>query len=321
MINCLVIGLGRIGMLYDNPNYPAQIWTHTKAISRSKDFNLICGIDSKNSKLQIFKKRFKKSLAYRNISQIPKDLKIDLAIIATPANKHFMSIAQLLKRIKPSMIICEKPIESNIKNSLKILKICKKKRIKLAVNYIRRCDPSAATIKKMIINKQQKFKNSYFHGTIRYSKGLLENGSHFIDLATYWFAKVEKIEIFKKQKQFDYDFNLFFKNAKITFLSCNIKNFQNFSIELFINDIRLRYDFSGYDISINRIIKHKNYQTRNLIMDPKKKKISSQFNIYQKNVMKEVKKVYNNKRSDKLSTGEQSLEILRIIKKIQKKSI
>ena len=43
----------------------------------------------------------------------------------------------------------------------------------------------------------------------------------------------------KKQKGFDYDFVLFFEKAKITFLSCNITNFQNFSIELFLNDSRL----------------------------------------------------------------------------------
>ena len=52
-------------------------------------------------------------------------------------------------------------------------------------------------------------------------------------------------------------------------------------------------------------------------MDPKKKIINNQLNIYQKNVMNEVKKVYSNKKSDKLSTGEQALEVLKIVKKIQ----
>ena len=58
MIKCIVIGLGRIGMLYDNPNYPNQIWTHTKAIEKSKYFKLVCGIDTNNSNLKIFKKSF-----------------------------------------------------------------------------------------------------------------------------------------------------------------------------------------------------------------------------------------------------------------------
>ena len=112
---------------------------------------------------------------------------------------------------------------------------------------------------------------------------------YFIDLAIYWFGKIKKIEKMKKQKGFDYDFVLFFEKAKITFLSCNITNFQNFSIELFLNDSRLRYDHSGNEIFINKIYKHENLQTRNLIMDFKKNMIKSDFLVYQKNVMNEVK--------------------------------
>ena len=56
------------------------------------------------------------------------------------------------------MIICEKPIEYSIQKSIKILNLCKKNKIKLLVNFIRRCDPSALKIKKIINNKQKKLK-------------------------------------------------------------------------------------------------------------------------------------------------------------------
>ena len=316
MIKCAVIGLGRIGMLYDNPKYPKQIWSHTKAISKSKDFKLHCGIDSNPENLNIFKNRYKKITALKSISDLTENDNIDLCIISTPAKDHYNSIKKLLKKIKPKMIICEKPIEYNIQNSIKILNLCKKNNVKLVVNYIRRCDPSALKIKKIINYKQKKIKNFYAHGTIRYSKGLLENGSHFIDLAIYWFGKINKIEKMKKQKNFDYDFILFFEKAKITFLSCNIQNFQNFSIELFLNDSRLRYDHSGNEIFINKIYKHENLQTRNLIMDLNKNMIKSKFLIYQKNVMNEVKKIYYNKKSDQICSGEQALYVLKTVKKI-----
>ena len=316
MIKCAVIGLGRIGMLYDSDKYPNQIWSHTKAISKSKDVKLHCVIDSIQKKLNIYKKRFKKSSALRSISDLTNNNKIDLCIVSTPARDHYNSIKKLLEKTKPKMIICEKPIEYSIQKSIKILNLCKKNKIKLLVNFIRRCDPSALKIKKIINNKQKKIKNFYAHGTIRYSKGLLENGSHFIDLAIYWFGKIKKIEKMKKQKGFDYDFVLFFEKAKITFLSCNITNFQNFSIELFLNDSRLRYDHSGNEIFINKIYKHENLQTRNLIMDFKKNMIKSDFLVYQKNVMNEVKKIYYNKKSDQICSGKEALYVLKIVKKI-----
>ena len=51
-------------------------------------------------------------------------------------------------------------------------------------------------------------------------------------------------------------------------------------------------------------------------MSLKKERINSQFLVYQKNVMHEVKKVYYDKKSDQLCTGEQALYVLKIIKKI-----
>ena len=43
-------------------------------------------------------------------------------------------------------------------------------------------------------------------------------------------GKVKKIQIFSKTKHFDYDFVLHFDNAKITFLSCSIKKFENLNL-------------------------------------------------------------------------------------------
>ena len=57
-IKCMVVGLGRIGLLYDSYRFPKQIWTHSKAISKNKNFELYLGIDPNPKNLQIFKKDF-----------------------------------------------------------------------------------------------------------------------------------------------------------------------------------------------------------------------------------------------------------------------
>jgi len=316
-IKCMVVGLGRIGLLYDSYRFPKQIWTHSKAISKNKNFELYLGIDPNPKNLQIFKKRFPNARAYKRIEDVPKSILVDICIVSTPGDNHLLSIKKLIKKFNPKLVFCEKPIEYSLKKAKKLINLCTKSNIKLRVNYIRRCDPSAQKIKKFIKKNQRLNKNLFIHGTVRYSKGLLENGSHFIDLVTYWFGNLIRIEKFKKNKNFDHDFNLFFKNAKITFLSCNIKNFQNFSIELFFSKYRLRYDYSGDDIYLNKIIKHKNKVTRNLILNKKKRSIKSQFLIYQKNVMDELLKVYKNNKSEKLCTGTEALNVLKIVKRVQ----
>ena len=316
-IKCIIVGLGRIGMLYDNNNFPKQIWTHTKSISKDSKFHLFAGIDKNLKNLNVFKKRYKNALAFKTIEDIPKHISTDICIVSTPGDNHFHTIRKIINKFNPKLIFCEKPIDYSVKNATKIINICKRRNIKLRVNYIRRCDPSAKKIKKLVDHNKKINSNFFVHGTVRYSKGLLENGSHFIDLITYWFGNLVKIEKFKKNKNFDYDFNLYFRNAKITFLSCNIKNFQNFSIELFFEKYRLRYDHSGEDIYLNKIIKHKNKVTRNLVLSQKKILIRSQFLLYQKNVIKELFKVYRNIESKTLCDGIEALKVLKIVKRIQ----
>ena len=317
--NCIIVGLGRIGLLYDSGKLSKKILTHAKAVDNSKKFNLLAGVDNNPKSLKIFKKRFNKSLIFNNVNKLnfKQKFKIDLVIIATPAHTHYTLCKKIIAKIKPKVILCEKPLERNYIKGKKLIELAKKNNVKLKVNFIRRCDPSANKILK-IIKKETKYK-TIFHGTVRYSKGLLENGSHFIDLIVFWFGKVKKIQIFSKTKHFDYDFVLHFDNAKITFLSCSIKKFENFSIELFLANLRLRYDMSGEEIYIQNIVKDKNVGTRDLLLSHKKTFIKSNFDIYQKNVLTEVEKVFNNYDSKILSTGEEALYILKLIDSIKAK--
>ena len=318
--NCIIIGLGRIGLLYDNSKFDKKILTHSKAVANSKKLNLFAGIDNDPNCLKIFKKRYNKSLIFNNINNLNfnEKFKIDLVIIATPVHTHYNLCKKIIEKIKPKVILCEKPLERNYIKGKKLLEFAKKNNVKLKVNFIRRCDPSASKILKIIKKKITKCKTT-FHGTVRYSKGLLENGSHFIDLIVFWFGKVKKIEVLNKTKHFDYDFVLYFDKAKITFLSCSIKKFENFSIELFLDNIRLRYDLSGEEIYIQNIVNDKNAVTGDLLLSQKKTFIKSNFDIYQKNVLNEVEKVFYNSDSKILSSGEEALYILKLIDSIKAK--
>ena len=81
------------------------------------------------------------------------------------------------------LILCEKPLSYNLNEAKEMVQICEKRGVSLYVNYMRRADPNVIEIKRRIDCGE-------ILGPIKinawYSKGILNNGSHLINLASYW---------------------------------------------------------------------------------------------------------------------------------------
>ena len=77
-------------------------------------------------------------------------------IVAVDTSQHFQVLSKILKlKLKPKIVICEKPLTNNLKFSKIIISEFKKNKIKLIINYQRRWD-------KKNIFIQKKIKNNYF---------------------------------------------------------------------------------------------------------------------------------------------------------------
>ena len=60
IINTLLIGLGNVGMIYDNNDNSQLIQSHAKALNLHPNFNLIAGIDIVFEKRNLFENKYKK---------------------------------------------------------------------------------------------------------------------------------------------------------------------------------------------------------------------------------------------------------------------
>ena len=128
---------------------------------------------------------------------------------------------------------------------------------------------------------------------------------------------LEKIKLIKKKKRFglkDYsiDFNIKYKKGEITFLS-HEKYFSNFSVELNSSVGRIVYDYEGYSIYWNRIIKNNSIDNF-YELDKKKIMYKNEMNNSQLNVLNQILN-FIKKKKYYLCTGEDGL---RISKKIFK---
>ena len=308
--NCLIVGLGKIGLTYDLDYNAKNFLTHAKSINYHQDFRLLGAVDCNSKKRKLFEKHYN-CIAYSSIEKVAK-YNYELIIIAVPTDSHLEVIDNILKKFKPKVILCEKPLSYNLKEAKAILDLCKKKKIALFVNYIRRSDPAVLNIKQ----KLGSIKKNTVKGICWYNKGLLHSCTHFIDLCEYWLGSIDSLKLISRKKKFgknDYslDFSAKFKRGHITFL--NSENyFSHYSIELFCDFGRIRYDYEGNLVYLNKT-QISSYNMRELEM--KKVIIKNKMNRSQLNVLNEINN-FMNKRKFILCSGKDSLKSITKIFKL-----
>jgi len=176
----LIIGCGNIAGGYDNAqpgeNLPLG---HAKAFINHGGFELAACVEPDAHKRVAFQKRWKVTHGYESMqSVLANNLKFNVISICSPTQQHETDIQSALS-LQPQLIFCEKPITPNVEDSLKSIKSCQAARIKLAVNYSRRWSSRVDSFRQELINESW--------GKVRsvtgiYNKGILNNGSHMIDL-------------------------------------------------------------------------------------------------------------------------------------------
>ena len=248
-----IIGLGKIGIGYDRIS-SSSIKTHYKSIKNSKYFELSGIVDKK----KINDKRISSVPIYKNVKDLSKNLNPYLVIISVPTKDHFSIFKEVMKYLKPKIILCEKPFTSNIDEAKKLVLICKKKKIKLYVNYIRNYLPNIYKIKKALVNK----KSTCF---LNISGNFKNNFCHYFYFLQYLFnlsANPQKNEV-----------NKLFENCTLVLKRNNIKQIDN--LKIISKDFKLSW---------------KNNNIINIMLKKKIIKINVDLDNYQHHVLNNIAK-------------------------------
>jgi predicted dehydrogenase len=197
--NVCIIGCGSVGGLRnsdtDNPESKV-ITTHAKAVYEARKKGLVdkfyvCDIDVHKTADAVNKWDAKGVYGISEIDVI--DDNIDIFIVATPTNTHHQVMLDILKLNQlPKTVICEKPFTDNLKDAKEISKLYKEKGINIAINYTRNYCDDILSIGHWL--------NTNYYGKIRscnlkYTRGLLRDGSHAIDLFNKFFGKFKDARI------------------------------------------------------------------------------------------------------------------------------
>jgi len=196
-----IIGLGQVGYLFDKDPKRKVVWTHFNAYRRNKKIKLSAVCDLNEKILDRIKSENPDIKCYHSYSDMLKNENFDILSVCTLEDSHYKIIRDIIKYQKNiKAVFCEKPIASNLADAEKIVKLCREKGVKLAVNHNKRWDVHCVKIKNLIDKKKFGELKSI---VAYYDAKLFRSGIHFVDSITMFGGAAEAVIGFGRQGEFD----------------------------------------------------------------------------------------------------------------------
>ena len=295
----LIVGLGKIGMLYGNKKKTSN--NYADLFYNSSKFKLLAGVDIKKKNILQFKKKYSLK-AYLNLKKAFFKVKPNIIVISVDtlsANKIYTEIIK--NEIKPDTFIIEKP-GSFIYDDLKNFKnYCEKKNIILIINYQRNFSNLNLIIKKNIFKTNGKEQLKKIE--VIYKKGLFNSCSHYLNfllsiLGQNYFDKLKIKKRYKSNSLIDYFLDFSFDST----ILIDFKHKKN-------QDEKIVFVYNKY-----KKIVYKTEKKQVFFLNKKKqKRIMSDINSCQQNLLNQFDLII--KRKDHLLKN--SLYTLKLLNRIK----
>jgi len=249
-----VVGLGNIGMRMDLEAGSDRVATHARAFSVHPRYQLGAGVDPDASARALFE-RYYQLPAFPDIAVMrAAGVQPDIYSIAVPTVLHFKVYTQAIAH-KPLAILCEKPLADHILDAERMVSDAKTHGCALAVNYMRRFEPGVLTLRRFIAEGAL---GEIYKGSAWYCKGLLNNGSHVIDLLAFLLGEVSDVQLLQSGRVWqglDPEPDVFLRigTAQVVLLAAREECFSHIGFELIGTEGALRYADGGHRIELRRV--------------------------------------------------------------------
>lgn len=313
---CLVIGLGQIGAGYDIEAGPdGGIYTHARAIALHPDFELAGGVDPVEPQRSRFEAKYGVQ-TYDDIAAAMDAERPDIVVVATPADMHLRHVEAVLAAGRPQVLICEKPLAFDEAEGERLVRLCEEAGVALFVNFIRRSDPGAVEVRRRIVAGDIA---GPVKGTFWYSKGLFNNGSHFINLLQFWLGEVKGHTLLDQGRRWadsdpEPDVRLQFESGTVVMQAAWEEAFSFYGGELLSPAGRLSYREGGRAIGWQGVRQNENFSGYR-ILSPQAEAIASDMDRYQWHVYEQLSHFLAGK-DFQLCGGREALATLKVVSAI-----
>lgn len=243
-----LIGCGRIGSEFSEDPLIQGVYTHAEAYTISSGTDLVAVCDPDPLKLKKCQERWSVQKAFSEYTEMLRIVRPDIVSVCTPDGTHYQILSHILKNTETRAIIAEKPLAMTLPEAAAIVSLAEEKGVVIAVNYFRRYAGNHQRVRELISERE-------LFGSIQavsgfYSKGILHNGTHMLDLVRYLIGEITLVRGFDSLKEEESDQTL---DAVLEFESgihgflhgCDERSFTIFELDIIGRKGRIRITDSG----------------------------------------------------------------------------
>ena len=251
--NAVIIGAGNIASRFDTPK-SAIVLTHAHALSNHPRIKLMGMMDTNviNGKKEA--KKWQTNF-YADYREMLNEVQPDIVVVATPSVTHKEILIDVLHS-KPKVVIMEKPVVDEKREIALIRRVALKSGVPVIVNFRRRFDPALLEVRDALMKGTY---GAVLSGSAMYSKGVMHNGSHMMDLARYFFGEIlsakamHAVDDFKGGKPTISGFATFERCPQFYFMAGDERSFYIFEFEIVTEKYRIRFIDEGRYVSTQKV--------------------------------------------------------------------
>ena len=198
MWTAAVLGLGKIGLMYDFEPGRSSPSSHVLAYHLDKDFSLVMGADPELQREACLRKIAPEAAYYTEAKEGLYRTQPEVISICTPPHLHLSQIKEIFETVRqPRLIFCEKPLVANRTEAHAVRDLCVKHPQTVVVpNISRRWSAGLRKVTKALKNGEYG-RLQKIH--IRYTRGIYNTGTHLFDLLHMWTGqKITNVQVLKK---------------------------------------------------------------------------------------------------------------------------
>jgi predicted dehydrogenase len=194
----LIVGCGNIAGGFDSGRSVADWpYSHAGAYRRDGRFRMVACVEPDDTRRHAFMAQWDIPLGYRSIDETAGG-QFDVISICSPSGCHAHDLEVALA-LRPKIIFCEKPVTTSLAQTERLVRACGDAGVMIAVNYSRRFDQQIVSLQARLAQGEWGKLRSV---TGTYNKGILNNGSHMLDLLSLLLGELNIVAVGKPV--FDY---------------------------------------------------------------------------------------------------------------------
>jgi hypothetical protein len=309
----VVVGLGQIGMGFDfESTSKTSKLSHAGATKNHRCFTLVGGVDPDSTKRQNFESFFNVK-SFSNLKNALAETEPQVVIVSTPNSYRLDILRQIIETSKPEVILIEKPIANSIDEANSIIELCSENGIMLFVNYMRTASPKMIELKRVL---QSYNSSSHINGNIWYQGGLLNNGSHIVNLLEFLFGPAKNFEVFKVRNNQEFCEDnpygvLNFRNGSLSLTPLNSTVAKSNGFHVFLEEYSLELSRELGGVILREAKKDSQFQ-KNYVYNEKYLSFPIKIDELQTNVLDQIALYLSGNRAS-LCSGDLALQTLKVL--------